>query len=217
MTRNPRLRAAIELAATVTLVVATVVMLVLVLTEQSPGGGASTRTTVSDWRSVAEEGIWIGSPDARVVVTEFVDFQCPFCRASRLARDAIPGVGNEVAFVYHHFPLDRHQHALEAAVAAECADRVGSFDAYARQLFLEQDSIGVKPWQSFAEGSVAGSLEAFAECLELPIDSFPRIARGRALGAERGVQGTPTVWVNGVVVPWNTLPEVVDEALRGAL
>lgn len=68
-----------------------------------------------------------------------------------------------------------------------------------RELFMQRDSLGVKPWRRFAEEAGVGDLDGFEACVALPADSFPRIARGREVGERTGVRGTPTVWINGTV------------------
>jgi protein-disulfide isomerase len=66
-----------------------------------------------------------GNPDALLVVVEFNDFQCPACQTH--AAEAQPAIDQELVdtgkllWVDKHLPLRVHEHALVAAVAAECA------------------------------------------------------------------------------------------------
>ena len=71
-----------------------------------------------------------GDPDAPVVIVEYSDFQCPFCR--RWYTDVLPElegrIGAEVALAFAHFPLSQiHANAEAAHVAAECAGEQGKF------------------------------------------------------------------------------------------
>lgn len=71
-----------------------------------------------------------GDPDAPVVIVEYSDFQCPFCR--RWYTDVLPElegrIGAEVALAFAHFPLSQiHPNAEAAHVAAECAGEQGKF------------------------------------------------------------------------------------------
>lgn len=71
-----------------------------------------------------------GDPDAPVVIVEYSDFQCPFCR--RWYTDVLPElegrIGAEIALAFAHFPLSQiHPNAEAAHVAAECAGEQGKF------------------------------------------------------------------------------------------
>ncbi|MEX2502424.1 MAG: thioredoxin domain-containing protein [Trueperaceae bacterium] len=88
-----------------------------------------------------------GPNDALVVVREFSDFQCPFCK--RFAEEVLDGgvlgallASGEVRFAFHHLPLSSiHANAEPAAEAAQCvADRFGqdAFWAYHDLLFERQ-------------------------------------------------------------------------------
>lgn len=83
-----------------------------------------------------------GNPNAEVVIVEYSDTECPFCKRFH---DTMKQVMNEyeasgkVAWVYRHFPLDQlHKKARGEAVALECANEQGGNDAfwkYADRLF----------------------------------------------------------------------------------
>src|SRR5258706_15603688 len=64
-----------------------------------------------------------GSPEARITVVEYGDFECPICRAAepgvRMLLDQHP---TTLRLIYRHFPVESaHPHALMAAEAAEAA------------------------------------------------------------------------------------------------
>jgi hypothetical protein len=75
----------------------------------------------------------------RVTIVEFVDFECPFCRAmqERLT-EALRRDPREVKLVRKMVPLPQHKHALVAAVAWCCADLQGHGDAMAEALFAAE-------------------------------------------------------------------------------
>lgn len=69
-----------------------------------------------------------GNPDAKVIVVEYADLQCPGCAA------AMPNIhqlyeeyGDRVAFLYRNFPISGHQNARAAAAAAESAGFQGYY------------------------------------------------------------------------------------------
>jgi protein-disulfide isomerase len=87
-----------------------------------------------------------GSPKARVVIAEFSDFQCPFCKTwtesyyPRLK----PQLGNDVALAFLHFPIEQiHPNAGVASAAAHCAGEQGKFWEMHDLLFSKQ-----REWQS---------------------------------------------------------------------
>jgi protein-disulfide isomerase len=83
-----------------------------------------------------------GNPKAKVIVAEFSDFQCPFCK--RWTDDNIKRVraelGNDVAFAFLHFPIGQiHPNAAYASLAAVCASDQGKFWQMHDVLFARQD------------------------------------------------------------------------------
>lgn len=190
------LKQTVELGSTLVIAVVAVAMAYTYFQERRPSQGAGTRE-IADWERENEIGIRSGPADAVVVITEFVDLQCPFCAALAPIIDSIAAeFPDDVAVVFQHFPLQSHEHAIPAAIAAECAERQARFWPMYRLLLSGQRSF---PWEQFAEDAGVSNLAAFADCMTLPQDSFPRIAAGRALGERTGVVGTPTTWVNGRV------------------
>jgi len=81
----------------------------------------------------------LGSASAPVVLVEFSDFQCPFCR--RFGRETMPQVieqyvaRGDLAVVFRHLPLSIHAVARDAAIAAECARRQEQFWSFHDDLF----------------------------------------------------------------------------------
>jgi protein-disulfide isomerase len=95
----------------------------------------------------------MGPLDAPVIVMEFMDFECPFCAAWAARVDSlVQEFPDKVRVVLHHFPLTGiHPQAMQAAIAAECADRQGAFPAFQRIVFGQQSVLGIKPWIDFAQ------------------------------------------------------------------
>lgn len=84
---------------------------------------------------------WVrGNPDADVVLIEFSDIDCPYCgRHHDTMRQLMNEYGDDVAWVYRHFPLEQlHPDAFHKAEAAECAGELGGneiFWQYLDELF----------------------------------------------------------------------------------
>ena len=195
-------RTKLETVSTVLLTVAAVAVAAVYIHGQLAGGpGApgevAEDTEIENWRQDTAIGIRIGPADASMVVTEFMDFTCPFCAMVVPAVDSLLShYPADVALVFQHFPLGRPL-SLPAAVATECAARQDRFKPMYQLLFAQQESLGSKDWVTYAEEAGIPDLAAFAECVKLPAGSFPRIDAGRDLGLRRNVTGTPTLYVNG--------------------
>ena len=81
-----------------------------------------------------------GNLSSNVIVAEFSDFQCPFCRAAEpTVKRIISEYSDKIKFVYMNFPLTQiHRFADKSANAAECANEQGKFWEYHDILFDRQ-------------------------------------------------------------------------------
>ncbi len=111
----------------------------------------------------------MGDPAARVVVIEFSDFHCPFCRQH--AREALPQIKKayvetgQVLYVFRHFPLDTHPRAPDAAVAAMCAARQGKFWQIHDRFFAAPRPVQPADLEGHAR-AVGVNLPPFRTCLK---------------------------------------------------
>lgn len=154
----------------------------------------------------------LGPADARYVIREFSDFQCPFC--AKFATEAFPTIKEEllsrgdVRFEYHHFPLSSiHANALAAAEAAECVTAANSADAfwtYHDALFERQQA-----WAGLSDPAnyfvrlaqdVGLNSEGVETCLENRTFAEEITQTYKTAGGTLGLSGTPTVFVNGFKV-----------------
>jgi protein-disulfide isomerase len=152
----------------------------------------------------------LGPPDAPIVVREFSDFQCPFCK--RYAEQVLPAIKErllargDVRFEYHHFPLRSiHANAMRAAEASECAADAAPDDDEAFWRYHDALFAGQAAWSGLADpddyfvglaDGVGVDPEAVATCLA---EDARRDTVERAYGASVDLQltGTPTVFVGG--------------------
>lgn len=141
----------------------------------------------------------LGNPDAPIVLIEYSDIECPFCKNFHNTLHRIIdeyGPSGEVAWVYRHFPIvSLHKQAYKEAVATECAaEQKGNdgFWQYIDEVFERTTSNdGLNPAElSVIAGDIGLDVKAFNTCLESgrydeKIDAH--IAEAIAAGA----QGTP--------------------------
>jgi len=144
----------------------------------------------------------LGSPTAAVTLEEFADYQCPTCAAQHLKIKEITGLyGNRIKFIYRSFPLQQiHKNAYEAAIAAEAAGMQGKFWAMQDQLFTNQ-----KDWSNSSEARKI--FEEYAQKIGLDIPKYQadiaglpaktRVDNDLARGRGAGINGTPTIYLNG--------------------
>lgn len=142
-----------------------------------------------------------GSTDAKVVIVEFSDFQCPACAAALPPlKGILAAYKGDIRVIFKHFPLEHiHTLAREAARAAECAGRQGRFWEMHDLLFESQGE-----WSEAAKSDWTQSRArllnldeiAFAQCLKDPsVDAA--VTTDAADGDTLWVGSTPTFFING--------------------
>lgn len=76
----------------------------------------------------------LGNPDAPIVIVEYSDLECPFCKQLHTTMKTIMdeyGANGKVAWVYRHYPIPQlHPNAPEIAEASECIAELGGNDAF---------------------------------------------------------------------------------------
>lgn len=67
-----------------------------------------------------------GNINAKVVLVEYSDLECPFCQKFHsVMKQVLKEYGDKVAWVYRHYPLSFHENAQKEAEASECAAELG--------------------------------------------------------------------------------------------
>jgi protein-disulfide isomerase len=179
---------------------------------------SSPAVTIARWETLVSAGHQMGPEQAAATIVEFSDFQCPSCAAAqselRKLREMYP---RDVAVVYRHFPLEAgHPYARRAAIASECAAEQGRFERFHDLLFQRQDSIGRMPWERFARLAGVPSRSRFADCLSARRPEA-RVNRDLATADSLGLQGTPTLLVNGRRFDGSPGFPVLEQQVRQAL
>ena len=143
-----------------------------------------------------------GNASSSVVVIEYSDFQCPACRTYYpITKQLIAEFGNEIAFVYRHFPLVQiHPNAQLAAQAAEAAAKQGKFWQMHDLLFEKQNEWAnvANPkslFESYATLTGISVKQFKTDITSQEVINFVRAERANAI--QLRLQGTPTFFVNG--------------------
>src|SRR5687767_12078231 len=89
---------------------------------------------------VNENDKQIGSPDFKITLVEYGDYQCPYCRlAHPMVKRLLEEKRDVIRFVFRNFPLQTiHAHAMSAALAAEAASQQNQFWGMHDLLFENQ-------------------------------------------------------------------------------
>lgn len=136
-----------------------------------------------------------GNKAAPVVLIEYSDFVCPFCR--RFAERVLPELREQyiatgqMRVIFRNFPLASHRMALPAAVLAGCAARYGRFVAMHDYLFRAPLPISEETLTAGWRDLALGDAEA-AACREQQTE---QIEDDRLAGVKLGVRATPTFFV----------------------
>lgn len=137
-----------------------------------------------------------GNEKAPVTLVEFADFECPFCGQARPLLEAFAKAHpTEVRLCFAAFPLPMHPHALPAAQAALFARDQGKFWAMHDALFTHQDALD--PQSLVAHAQAVG---VDGKKLKAALDKGQykdELEKQKAQGQAAGVNGTPTVFLNG--------------------
>lgn len=140
-----------------------------------------------------------GARDAPLTLVEYGDFECPFCSRATGAIDEVRAhFGDELLYVWRHFPLERaHPRAFDAARASEAAALQGRFWEMAHELFAHQDDL---EWSDIYRYAVAAGcdIEQFDQDVRVHSSKVLHRVTDDAEDAEAmDLNATPTLFVNG--------------------
>lgn len=183
--------------------------------------------------ALMDDDMKIGSDSAPVVIVEFSDMQCPFCRKfwtdsyQNIKRDYVDT--GKVQIVYRDFPLSFHPAAQKSAEALECAADQGKGWALHDKMFEEQAKLGsgtvqytvddMKAWAA----AVGVDTASFNTCLDSG-KYAGEIQKDTSDGSSAGVSGTPSFLVGrrdgtGIAPisgaqPYSVFKSAIDQLLQ---
>lgn len=166
-----------------------------------------------------------GSIDAKLVLIEYSDFECPFCQSFHTTmKQVIEEYGDDVAWIYRHYPLNFHPKAQKSAEAAECVAELGGNDAFWKfsdLLFERMPDIELTQLAALASEIGLNSTDV-QDCIDS--NKFAdKIAQQLKDGSAGGIQGTPgTVIITkdgkreliGGALPFDQVKTQLDNLLK---
>jgi uncharacterized membrane protein/predicted DsbA family dithiol-disulfide isomerase len=188
--------------------------------KHTPGGdpvkewAASPRTTFTLQVGRGAFGDYsLGDPNAPIQIVEFADYECPACKMMHeVMKDLLNRYQGKYYFVFKNYPLDKacnpemerplHEFACVAAFYSRCAGEQGKFWEANTILFLRDADKGELARESLlSDGSKELGIDEVAarECLDSG-RYREVILRDIKDGSAAGLEGTPSVWINGKLV-----------------
>lgn len=206
-------------------VLAAIVIVAILIYANRPSG---TSTIKVDYTGIPTNGQTLGDPNAPVTVTEYADYQCPFCKQfafqeeAKLVNDYVKT--GKVKLVFHDFPFiggtTNDTDSFRAAEASLCAMDQGKYWQYHDMLYDKQ---GKENSGAFSQDKLIG----FAKDLGLNTDQFTtcmtsnkyeqQVAQSRDEATKAGVTQTPSFGINGAPSAYqgyDILTKQIDIALQ---
>lgn len=164
----------------------------------------------------------MGTKGAPVVLVEFSDFQCPYCKAEaqELRKNLLQAYPTQVRLYFKTFPLEQlHPWAKAAAIASRCVYKQNpdAFWAYHDWIFEHQAEITpetlrdkVLGWAKDEKGIDSMQLQ---QCMDAKATEN-QVNEDQLEGQKLEVNGTPTLFVNGRrisnTIDWASLKNIID-------
>jgi protein-disulfide isomerase len=159
----------------------------------------------------------MGPADARITLVEFSDFQCPYCSKAVVQINAtLKAYPNDVRLIFKQYPLfELHPAAGMAAAAALAAHRQGKFWPMHDVMFANRGRLSRQSILGWAKDIGLDLLRFMAD---LDSDAIKKaVLRDQADGDKAGVEGTPTVFVNGQRYNGDLAPDAFKPVIEGEL
>ena len=165
---------------------------------------------------------WTGGKDAKVVIQQWSDFQCPFCsRVEPTMNEIKKNYGDKVKIVWRDKPLPMHPNAPLAAEAGREALKQKGPDGFWKMhalMFANQQKLAREDLDGYAK-QVGLDMDKFKTALDSHANKAAVDADDKA-GTDLGISGTPAFLINGYYVsgaqPYPKFKKLIDRALAEA-
>lgn len=163
-----------------------------------------------------------GKSDAKVVIQEWSDFQCPFCgRVEGTVNEVMKNYGDKVKFVWRDKPLPMHADAPLAGEAAREALKQKGPDGFWKmhdKMMQNQQKLKREDLDSYAK-EAGLDMDKFKSALESHAHKAAMDVDDKA-GTDIGISGTPAFLINGYYIsgaqPYTKFKKLIDRALAEA-
>src|SRR5437868_10076764 len=138
-----------------------------------------------------------GSADGSIKLLEYGDYECPFCgEVQPIVKEIQRRLGDDLCFAFRHFPFTNvHPHAEHAAEAVEAAAEQSSFWAMHETLFANQDALDDEALAEYAAALGLSEVRLIQEVISGA--HAQRVREDFNSGVRAGVNGTPSLFING--------------------
>lgn len=162
---------------------------------------SSPALTVLRQRLELSDRPFLGSAQAPVVIVQFIDFKCQYCKqAMPIMYQVVNNFGKKVKVIFRHFPLDSiHPGATQLSEVAYCADKQGAFWPMYNVLFNNQDQLP----ESLTDSDIVSlaqkadiSSSQLKSCLQDPATGLA-VRTDFSDGVYANAGATPAYFVNG--------------------
>lgn len=197
-------------------------------TENAPVANNTKNLPSSEIRPVSSSDHITGNTNSKIVIVEYSDLECPYCKLFHTTMHRVIDNDSKVAWVYRHYPIAQlHPKAFHEAEAAECAWEQGGNDGFWKyvdrvfEVTPSNNGLEVVELPKIAQ-YIGLNVASFNTCLES--GKFKnKIENDISDGNKAGVNGTPSsfILVRGKVVdnipgaqPYETVKQKIDSALK---
>ncbi len=206
-------------AFTAILVVCAVILTFIALKREYTKSDSTLKSQeyIEDWDKIFSVGA-LKADKENVVVIEFFDYECPFCKVANSNINKIKKEysDEEVIFEYFHMPLEYHTYAFKAAIATECAKEQKKFGEYHNELFKYQESINDEIFEEIAVEIDMPDLQLFRNCAKS--ERVKEIVlNDKRIAESLGIKSIPTFIINGAVyegaISANQMTKIIDKEI----
>ena len=158
-----------------------------------------------------------GPANARITLVEFSDFQCPYCSKAVIQINAtLKAYPNDVRLIFKQYPLeDSHPAAAISAAASLAAHAQGKFWPMHDVMFANRQKLSRQAILAWAK-DIGLDMKRFTA--DLDSESIRKtVLRDQADGDKAGVEGTPTVFLNGQKYNGDLAPDAIKPVIDGEL
>jgi protein-disulfide isomerase len=186
------------------------------LDDGTPVAGSTDEEPVDRYDVPVEGQPFLGPVDAPVVIVEFSDFNCGYCRKWHLETfqalmDTYP---EQIRFVYRDYPF-LSEESFNASIAAQCAYEQGAFWEYQDRLFTRSETKEIETYLLFAR-ELGLDIQGFQSCLDSD-RAAGEVMIDAEFASSLGIRGTPTFFINGIPVigaqPLESFTSIIDQEL----